>query len=347
MVPKIGFTCSYTPVPLIEAAGFSPYRIFPDTDSADQAGHLLHDNLCPHVKKVLDRCLDNDLDDISGMIFINSCDTMRRLSDAWHDTRPSDRITLIELPSSTSNSSIDYLAEEYERMARNLFEWNGQAFSLDCIHENIELWNQLAVLVSEIEARMSKAFYPGLAASFQKVINAAAAQSIETALNMAKEILSVEQTPQKGKAKVMVFGNLLFDPKVFDLLEDWNIHVAVNDFCTGSRFITGIDTGLNDNFFKALASSYLHNTPCARTMDTSTPGNIAANIVEKAKSADVKGVIGFTLKFCDPYLARVPMIREALANESIPFLMLEGDCTMGAMGQQQTRIEAFSEILGV
>ncbi len=82
-------------------------------------------------------------------------------------------------------------------------------------------------------------------------------------------------------------------------------------------------------------------------MDTSKPGNIGNEIVKRAKTANAKGVIGFTLKFCDPYLARIPMIREALQNESIPFLMLEGDCTTGAMGQQQTRIEAFSEVLGV
>jgi benzoyl-CoA reductase/2-hydroxyglutaryl-CoA dehydratase subunit BcrC/BadD/HgdB len=41
------------------------------------------------------------------------------------------------------------------------------------------------------------------------------------------------------------------------------------------------------------------------------------------------------------------MIREALKQESIPFLMLEGDCTLGSMGQQQTRIEAFTEMLEV
>ncbi len=70
-------------------------------------------------------------------------------------------------------------------------------------------------------------------------------------------------------------------------------------------------------------------------------------LVERAKESNAKGVIGFTLKFCDPYLARIPMIRQALQKESIPFLMLEGDCTTGSMGQQQTRIEAFTEMLGV
>jgi len=41
------------------------------------------------------------------------------------------------------------------------------------------------------------------------------------------------------------------------------------------------------------------------------------------------------------------MIRQALQKESIPFLMLEGDCTSGSIGQQQTRIEAFTEMLEV
>ncbi len=61
MTRNIGFTCAYTPIPLIEAAGFDPLRIFPESKAPDQAGHLLHDNLCPHVKKVLDRALASDL----------------------------------------------------------------------------------------------------------------------------------------------------------------------------------------------------------------------------------------------------------------------------------------------
>ena len=51
------------------------------------------------------------------------------------------------------------------------------------------------------------------------------------------------------------------------------------------------------------------------------------------------------MKFCDPYLARIPMIRKALQNEGIPMLVLEGDCTTRSIGQQKTRIEAFIEML--
>jgi len=347
MNKKIGFTCAYTPVPLIEAAGFSPFRIFPETKAPDQAGHLLHDNLCPHVKKVLDRALAEDLPDLEGMVFINSCDSMRRLADAWHEARPDDRIILLDLPSGINNLSLDFLSKEYERLAKTLFKWNNETFSTETIKEKIATWNLLAVSVEKIEEKMSRDYFPGIAFGLQQIINTAATDSTDQALAMAQKKLEPKEPAKAGRSPVFVFGNLLFDPKVYDLFEEWNVHVTASDFCTTSRFITPVDTMIDSNIFRSLADSYLKQTPCARTMDTTKPGSIAQKIVERAKQSNAKGVIGFTLKFCDPYLARIPMIRQALQKESIPFLMLEGDCTMGSMGQQQTRIEAFTEMLGV
>jgi benzoyl-CoA reductase/2-hydroxyglutaryl-CoA dehydratase subunit BcrC/BadD/HgdB len=344
---KIGFTCAYTPVPVIEAAGFSPFRIYPEGDSPDQAGHLLHDNLCPHVKRVLDKALANDLPDLEGMVFINSCDSMRRLSDAWQKARPDDKVMLLDLPSSTSASSITFLAKEYRRMGETLFQWNSKEFSKDRVKEKISAWNSLAESIHNIEKSMIEDFHPGSAARMQNIINSAAQNSVDKALSLALDFDQSTTKAKTGLASIFIFGNLLFDPKVFDLFEEWNMHVSGNDFCTGSRFISAIDTQANDDIFKTIAISYLQKMPCARTMDTTQPMDIAQQIVEKAKTSKAQGVIGFTLKFCDPYLARIPMIREALQKEGIPFLMLEGDCTMGSIGQQQTRIEAFTEMLGV
>ncbi len=347
MKKKIGFTCAYTPVPLIEAAGFSPFRVFPETKSPDQAGHLLHDNLCPHVKKVLDRALDNDLPELEGMVFINSCDTMRRLADAWQAARPDDKIILIDLPSGMNSLSLDFLSKEYERLSRTLFKWNDEPFDPKIISNKISQWNLLADSVQKFEHTMSHDFFPGYASQLQQIINTAATESTDQALAMAKKKIKPENAHTSITAPIFIFGNLLFDPKVYDLFETWNVQVTGTDFCTSSRFVTKVDTGSDNNIFRSLAQSYLEQTPCARTMDTTLPGSIAQRIVERAKLSHAKGVIGFTLKFCDPYLARIPMIRQALQKESIPFLMLEGDCTTGSMGQQQTRIEAFTEMLEV
>ena len=58
---KIGYACAYAPLVLIDAAGYTPYRILPMSACPDQAGQLLHDNLCPHVKRILDRAIGKDL----------------------------------------------------------------------------------------------------------------------------------------------------------------------------------------------------------------------------------------------------------------------------------------------
>ena len=54
------------------------------------------------------------------------------------------------------------------------------------------------------------------------------------AFSKAKEIDPDKMSPQKGHAPVFIFGNLLFDPKVFNLFEEWNMHVTGSDFCTSA-----------------------------------------------------------------------------------------------------------------
>jgi benzoyl-CoA reductase/2-hydroxyglutaryl-CoA dehydratase subunit BcrC/BadD/HgdB len=81
-------------------------------------------------------------------------------------------------------------------------------------------------------------------------------------------------------------------------------------------------------------------------MTAGNPGGYVRHIVEAAEASGARGVIGHVIKFCDPYLARIPAIREALQAAKLPLLVLEGDCTLRSFGQHQTRIEAFVEMLG-
>ena len=109
--------------------------------------------------------------------------------------------------------------------------------------------------------------------------------------------------------------------------------------------INAIENDKSSDMFKRLANSLLSRTACARTIDPNNPGKMALDVVERAKACNVRGVIGHTVKFCDPYLARMPAVRDALKKEGLSFLFLEGDCTMGSIGQHKTRIEAFIEML--
>ena len=145
-LPRIGFTCAYAPVALIQAAGFIPYRIFPESQGAEQAGLILHDNLCPHVKRVLDRALNDELPDLEALVIMNSCDAMRRLADAWKVVKPDIPVYFLELPVTSDKLAVDLLTEEFLDLQEFLGTLNSTPVSEDGLRMRIKQYNQLCLL---------------------------------------------------------------------------------------------------------------------------------------------------------------------------------------------------------
>lgn len=350
---RIGFACAYAPLALIHAAGFTPSRILPTGDWPDQAGQMLHDNLCPHVKRVLDRAMANDLPDLAGMVFVNSCDAMRRMMDAWKQIRPEDRSIMIDLPATAEPLSISFLAGEFRRLADVLSEWAGYDIPADRIKNSMGRYDLLAARLRDLNSMHRRGMLPGGRGSMQALYNEAATQPIEAVIADLDQLLSAPASDRSvpEAVPVFMFGNILPDPVAFELIESCGARVAGDDFCTGARPFDAYETPAiketeADDLFHDMARRILTRPPCARTFDPAAPMRIAADVVERAVACGAKGVIGHTVKFCDPYLARVPVVREALTAAGIPFLMLEGDCTLRSMEQQRTRMEAFIEMLG-
>jgi len=132
---------------------------------------------------------------------------------------------------------------------------------------------------------------------------------------------------------------------VFSLFESCGARVAAEDLCTGSRQFHSIEMDGSGEILHQLARGLLDRPACARTFDPGRPGRMAGTIPARARACGARGVIGHTIKFCDPYLARLPAVREALQEAGLPVLLLEGDCTLRSIGQHRTRIEAFVEML--
>ena len=343
----IGFACSYVPLPVIDAAGFTPWRVLPKGDSPDQSGQLLHDNLCPHVKCIIDRVMDGDIPDLEGMVFIDSCDAMRRMADAWRKIRPHDKTIMLDLPSTPEASSLTYFADEIQRLAQTLEDWSGKPLSVAAVEVSVERYNTLAKLLGQVHSRLLERTLDGGRAKLQTLYNQASTEPVETMVKQLQTILSApaESPHAPPGVPIFIFGNVLPDPGVFTLFEESGAFIAGDDFCTGSRLFAQSSLEPSGDPWQFLARERLLHPPCARTFDPAQPGKIAQDVLTNAQACEASGVIGYTLKFCDPYLARMPLVRTALREAGLPFLMLEGDCTLRSMGQQRTRIEAFIEML--
>lgn len=349
--PKIGFACAYTPLALIDAAGYAPFRILPMGDSPDQAGHLLHDNLCPTIKRIIDRALSDDLPDLDGAVFINSCDAMRRMADAWKVIRKTDHTILLDLPATPDDLSISFFRNELIRLKDEFVIWSGNEIKNDAIENSIDKFNEIAQMLAQIAPRFHNGKLTGGGAALQTVYNQAATSSLDDTLSRLKQL---NDTPdcdisENTKVPVYLFGNVMPDPEAFEMFESCGAYIANDDFCTGSRLFTPIEKGTEKDaagdVFLRMADTMLSKPPCARTFDPSQPGKAAKDVLNNAHACRARGVIGHTVKFCDPYLERLPHIRDTLKNAGIPALFLEGDCTLRSIGQQKTRIEAFVEML--
>lgn len=344
----IGFACAYTPLVLLDAAGFTPYRILPIGEAPDRAGSILHDNLCPHVKRILDRALANDLPELSGLVFMNSCDAMRRLYDAWGVVRPQDRRILLDLPMEASQAAVEYFATELERLGRTLGEWGGAAFDELAVVTSTERYGKLHGLLQEASSLAARGKLGGGSAKLQELFNLSvtqAPQEASLALEQAISRVSSASSGSDSRVPILIFGNVMPDPQAFSLFEECGAQVVRDDLCTASRMHVPATFPAGEDYLQGLARSILCRPRCARMLDPATPGVLAVEVARRARESGARGVIAHVLKFCDPYLARMPAVRDELRGLGLPLLLLEGDCTMRSLEQHRTRIEAFVEML--
>ena len=343
----VGFVCSYTPLALMHAAGLIPFRVLPLTEAADGAGSLLHESMCPHVKRVLDRAVAGDLPPLEGMVIMSSCDAMRRLADAWALTRPQDELAVVELPVSVDESALEFFTGELRDLRERFEEWTGAPVTDDAILASGSAYDRLTSSLAQLEERARRGTLHGGWSMVQEMRNRAVTEPLEqshTAILSALAEAECKPDPRSG-VPILLSGNVLPDPEAFELFASCGARLVADDLCTGSRQLLPLQLDAASDPIPALARALLGRPACARTMTPGVPGGFGEQVLASAQACDARGLILHVMKFCDPYLARLPAVRERLRAAGLPVLVLEGDCSLRSLGQHKTRISAFVEML--
>ena len=109
---------------------------------------------------------------------------------------------------------------------------------------------------------------------------------------------------------------------------------VIDRTCTGSRKLPPCPREMPEDFFTAYAAALLGQSPACMRMQ----------FREEVPDDNAAGIICHTVKFCDYYSFQYARLRK---NAAQPILKVETDCTPQSSGQLATRLEAFSETLGV
>jgi benzoyl-CoA reductase/2-hydroxyglutaryl-CoA dehydratase subunit BcrC/BadD/HgdB len=248
------------------------------------------------------------------------------------------------LPLYENETSVAYLTKQFKILADTLAEWAGGPITDKAIGESVDRYSRLTKRIQDLERKAAEGeISRGV---LQGILNRSVTQSISTTLD---ELNNLEQSPEplnrKELAPILIFGNVLPDPEALRLFEESGCLIVDMDTCTGARQHVLYDVNEQEDLYGQLARSSLTRPPCARSVSPDEPGKIAKLVLESVRRSGAKGVVAHVMKFCDPYLSRIPIVFDALRKEKIPSLILEGDCTLRSFGQYKTRIEAFAEIL--
>lgn len=122
----IGYTCKYTPVELLEALGGECVLINSQTMSFSAAESEGHSNLCCHCKALLQHCLSGE---IREFVFVNCCDSVRRIYDIVKEKGDYDFIFFLDLPRTGGECSVNRFKDELLRLYREYSAYKGTSFS--------------------------------------------------------------------------------------------------------------------------------------------------------------------------------------------------------------------------
>ncbi|MDQ1273315.1 MAG: hypothetical protein QG591_1945 [Planctomycetota bacterium] len=344
-LPKIGYFCSYTPVELIRAAGFHPVRIKGAEKESCSANEVLCGNICPYIKAVVDQKINGNLEDFKGMVFVNSCDGMRRLYDAWVKLDEGKKAFnyILDIPKNTDDAAVFYYANLLKNFKEKLETFFTLKINQDDIQQSITIYNSVR---EKVRVFLQKYWSGYIGQSGYEIFSLlkkganAVPEKFQTYLthlmNQREGVRDTRDIP-----RLFVWGSIMENEKIMKIIEDAGAKVVAEDLCNGSRYFDA-QIHVSDDPILSIARRYILRSPCARMVNIFDRIN---RVLTTMQEKSIHGAIYHSLKFCDHNLMDYPMIKKTFHEKNIPLLHLNCDYTLSSEGQIKTRVEAFLEQL--
>lgn len=333
---KIGYTCAYAPLEILDAFGLIPVRTFGSPTAPNVSDAYVHNNFCGYVKNVINSYQDQD------MLFVDTCCQMRRTHDAWTSSFEGSLSYLLNLPRMDTAESRGFWVESLKDMIVHLEAALGMKFNPQRLSESIQRRNALRTVLRKVEELLlqNKIYshqYLDLLLQVQE-------DGVEEALDRVESFLK-----EQGKAKgpdhpipLLVTGSIIAALPLARTVEEMGGNVVYFDTCCTSRWYQQKEIDEEAEPLMALAVGYLGQTPCPRMNQSFERFDLLRQIIRERQ---VKGVIHHTLKFCDVFIYEAHPFKLVLDEEGVPLLRIESDYDFGVSGQISTRIHAFMEML--
>lgn len=341
----IGWTNTCVPEEIIIAAGFLPYRVMGAPVPLSLSKTYLSGNFCPSIQSILECGLKGDYDFLSGIIIGSATDATIRLYDAWINYVNTPFCYSFDPPKIIDSGSLRH----YMESTLSLIEEIEKKFKVKItrlrIRDAISICNKTRTLLNELNDTRRSANPPVSAQQFLKICKLAMTAD-KHIFNPSLEKLNGMIRPGGGDKKIVriiLTGSFHDSSWLLDIIEERGGMVVCEDMCTRLRYFSGLVNEKEEDLVKAISRRYLNaKLPSASLGDPELRSGLILKLINDFKA---DGVIYYVLKFDDPYLFEYPDVKDILSARNIPVLRVESEHSTSAVGQINTRIQAFMETL--
>ncbi|MDD4196966.1 MAG: double-cubane-cluster-containing anaerobic reductase [Syntrophorhabdaceae bacterium] len=350
----VGSYCVFVPEELILAVdGVSVGLCAGAEFNFEGAEEVIPRNLCPLIKSAFGFkrglvCPYVEASDI--VVGENTCDGKKK---AYEVLGPMAKdLYIIDLPQMKHGTGKTLLKEEYGRFITKLEEKSGRKVTAENLKKSIAIVNakrnaikRLSELrradpapISGLDALLvNQVFFYDDPVRFTASVNALCDE-------VEERVRKGEGVFPKGTPRLVVSGCPMAVPnwKVPFIVETSGAVIVGEESCVGERgtqWLTEVEGATLPEMLDAVTERYF-KIDCA--VFTPNPSRVD-HVRDMFGRYGARGVVHYSLQFCQPYLVESDPVEAALEGSGIPVLRLETDYSQEDMGQLKTRIEAFLE----
>ncbi len=327
------------PRALLRAFGYLPTEVWgpPGVDTTSGDVHL-QAYTCSIVRSGLAALLDGTFSAAEVLVVPHTCDSLQGLGSLLLDfVKPGVPVLPLYLPKGTDEAAVAYLAAELGALYSRLAEITGERPSDEDLLEATKREEAADEALAELlEARAH------LDLSEPEVFALARSREYLPAevftLSVKEALAEVRPEPRSG-VRVLLSGMLPEPADLLDVLTASGAVVVADDLaCCGRRTYPA---GTSDDPLERMAQRLIGAPPGpTRGSPIDERGE---HLIELARRSRAQAVVFWIVKFCEPELFYLPLLRKRLDAAGLRSVVVEIDVSDPLPGQVRTRVEALLE----
>lgn len=321
-----------------------PVEIWDPPLEVTHAGAHLQPYICSVVRLGLELVLQGHCDGLDGFLFPHTCDSIQNLASIVNDYLGLKKpCYFFYHPKATSRAcSRGYYLEQLKGLASALEKQLGP-LDPDELKRRIQQGREMSALIQRIYDLRAEGRLRSTNEEFYRVLRQGEFLHPDDFLPLLSDFVGAAKGDQDKGPGVIVSGVLPSPAEFLGLLDELGVRIGDDDLLSCSRRLSTAP-GASRNSFEALADGYFAMPPC--TTKNAPVEERLNHLLHKIERSGAKGVIFYTVKFCEPELFDIPQLVEGLKRKGVATLVMDAELNQGVSGQMRTRIEAFVEMIG-